>query len=136
MKKTFIFSIFIFLLVFIVGLYANPLSFSSDIRSEIIQYEWAYGYFLRDSYEKTCDHIFWLLPVRLQDGDYSNSLYSGKEWDLLRMDDCFFPNYGGIYQNGIPMKNRSYEECYAKTLEVLKTLHKEYIKMGIIKKKT
>ena len=117
-----------------IYIYKAKLNSFSDIQSEIYQYEWTDLYHHKNDYTKTCEYIYWLLPSRLNIGDYSDSLDSGKPWDFAEMDSNFIQNYGGVYQNGIPMKNRTYEECYAKTIEVLKTLHKEYIEKGIIKK--
>ena len=120
----------------------------SNIREEIQKYEWTDLYLHERSYEETCDILFWCLPIRfLRETDFTTSLeveirnkQDGNSISLdyvgLALSGCYIPAYGGIYQHGIPIKNRqSFEECYATTLEVLRTLHKEYIEMGIIKKK-
>ena len=112
----------------------------SDIRAEIQKYEWTDLYQHKHSYEESCDMIFFVLPARLRNPEnYATSLLNDKDFSkdffALLLNECFIPSYGGKYQNGIPMKNHSYEEIYATTLEVLRTLHKEYIEMGIIEKK-
>lgn len=112
---------------------------SSNIYEEIKQYEWSDLYEHDDtSYEGAAEIFFILLPSRLFNGEFTHSLMVENEKDFFgpTLEKCFIPNYGGVYQDGIPIKNReSYEECYATTITVLKTLHKEYIEMGIIQKK-
>lgn len=114
----------------------------SDIHAEIQQYEWTDLYVHSYDYEETCDILFTFLPVRFQlQKEFFDSLEVKKtdDWDIVgsELQKCFIPAYGGKYMNGIPMKNRqSWEECYATTLELIRTLHQEYIEMGIIQKKS
>ena len=115
----------------------------SDIFAEIKQYEWTNLYKHDDSYEEASLSLFVWLPNYLRTGKFSKSLFyadndnsNGMDPFLPFVGDCFIPAYGGIYKDGIPIKNRdTFEECYNTTIEVLKTLHKEYIQMGIIQKK-
>lgn len=113
----------------------------SDIRAEIQKYEWTDLYQHTHSYEESCDMIFCVLPMKLYlPENYATSLEISTDNDFLfapALNECFIPSYGGKYQNGIPRKSAtpSYEEIYAATLDVLRTLHKEYIEMGIIEKK-
>ncbi|GEM_PF-5332856 len=128
----------------------NSLSSKSDVYAEIMQYEWTDMYKHKKDYEEVCGTLFTVLPQRLFQGDdLIDSLeIKGKEpkrdksslsFDLFgkALSDCFIPAYGGVYMDGIKMNNRhSFEECYEKTIEVISTLHKEYIEMGIIEKKS
>jgi len=138
---------FIVLFVCISVSCGNPLE-RSDIHAEIKQYEWTELYDHEYDYEMTCEVLFALLPHRLFHGiDFFDSLtvkIDNKDedgeisFDLFgrELQKCLIPAYGGKYMSGIPVKNRkSYEECYAATLEFLKTVHKEYIELGIIQKK-
>lgn len=145
-KSNFTNRLFKCLLMFFLSLFlsistacGNALSGKSDIYAEIQKYEWSDMYDHKETYEKSCEMLFCLLPARLKNGFFSESLIdsAGHENGIYLDLDCYFvPAYGGKYMNGIPMKNRnSYEECYEKTIEVLRTLHKEYIEMGIIQKK-
>lgn len=108
--------------------------------AEIGQYEWTDLYERENSYEDDARMIFIFLPVRLFDGDFATSLTieNKREFDVFGelLEKCFISHYGGIYENGIPVKNHeSYEACYEATITLLKTLHKGYIEMGIIEKK-
>ena len=123
---------------------AQSLSRKTDIYAEIQQYEWSDMYKHENTYEEACEIIFCFLPVRLSNGkDLVDSLEiiiddSPNSFDIFgsELQKSLIPAYGGVYMNGIKMKNRnSFEECYEKTIEVLCTLHKEYIEMGIIQKK-
>lgn len=129
-----------FVLVFILGFgfistaCGIDKSFNSDIHAEIQQYEWSEMYVHKKTYQESCELLFYFLPVKLNTGSFENSLIDKN--DVMEITDCFIPAYGGKYMSGIPMKNRqSWEDCYITTLEVLRTLHNEYIEMGIIEKK-
>lgn len=146
-KSNFTNRLFKCLLMFFLSLFlsistacGHSLSGKSDIHAEIQKYEWSDMYVHKETYEKSCEMLFILLPCRLKEGFFAESLIDSanheKEGIWLDIDGYFVPAYGGTYMNGIPMKNRnSYEECYEKTIEVLRTLHEEYIEMGIIQKK-
>ena len=129
----------LFLLVFSMT-FGNPLNKESDIHKEILKYEWTDLYDHEETYEESCYYLFFLLPPRLNNGYFKDSLSD----EINIEDNCIFfsislffiPTYGVKYTNGIPIKNRdSWEECYETTIDVLRTLHQEYLEMGIIQKK-
>ncbi len=126
--------------IFLSSACTNPMKSPSDIYSQIKQYEWTDLYKHKNSYEDSCACIFTFMPSRLR-SDFTDSLevkIDKDNWDIFgaMLAECLIPHYGGIYEKGIPMKNRySYEESYSVTLEFLRTIHKEYIELGIIKKK-
>lgn len=130
--------------VFLSNACANPLNSSSDIHAEIQKYEWTDLYEHEYDYEETCLNLFLFLPIRLHGGnDFIDSLEvkinnTEDSFDLTgsELSNCLMPHYGGVYEKGIPVKNRQcFKDCYSATIEFLKTTHREYIELGIIQKK-
>ncbi len=123
--------------IFLSNACANPKKLCSDIHAEIQQYEWTDLYDHKNTYESSCSDIFVFLPHLLNTGNFTDSLTTNSH-DLFAgmVEDGFIPGYGGVYEKGIPVKNRQcFEDCYSATIEFLRTTHKEYIELGIIQKK-